>query len=382
MTTVEALRRLTRPLLLLMVLTNADMALAHKASDSYLYVDTKRSELRIDVALRDLALLLPLDQNADQQLSGREIRSQRARITRTIEAGISISNGSGSCALTGKDWGISAHSDGSYAAARYRMECPNGEVPETLNYNLLFDRDSLHRGLVRIDAGSHQTLAVLAPASRSVNLLPGGVPGRWTTFTTFMYEGVVHLLIGLDHLLFLLVLVLPASLRATASKATGNTDTTPPPLWPTLVELGGIVTAFTVAHSLTLALAALDLVRLPIAWVETVIALSIGIAAVNVVWPVLGRKTWKLAFAFGLIHGFGFASVLGDLTSGVSDLAIALAGFNLGVEAGQLGLLILGFPILYLLARYRLYQRAIVPVILAGIGGVSLMWVVERATLL
>ncbi len=118
---------------------------------------------------------------------------------------------------------------------------------------------------------------------------------------------------------------------------------------------------------------------LPIAWVETVIAVSIAVAAVNVIWPVLGQKTWKLAFAFGLIHGFGFASVLGDLTNGVSDMALALAGFNLGVEVGQLGLLALGFPVLYLLSRWQLYQRAVVPVLLLAVVSTSLVWAAERA---
>ncbi|MBW0148282.1 HupE/UreJ family protein [Marinobacter arenosus] len=368
----EPCLRLTLTLCLMMVL--ASQAHAHKASDSFLYVDTGRSELRIDVALRDLALLLPLDQNGDQQVSGREIRAQRAGMTRILESGVTVASASGTCALAGADWGISTHSDGHYGAARYRLDCPNGEPPATLSYQLLFDRDSLHRGLVRIDSGDRETLAVLSPDQRQVDLLPGSAPGRWRTFTTFLREGVIHLLIGLDHILFLLVLVLPASLM-TASP--GRSES--PGLRPRLIQLAGIVTAFTLAHSVTLALAALEIVRLPIAWVETVIALSIALAALNVLWPVLGRKTWKLAFGFGLVHGFGFASVLGDLTGGEANLAIALAGFNLGVEAGQLGLLILGFPVLYLLARFRVYQRALVPAMLAGVGGISLMWVIERA---
>nr|WP_236744518.1 HupE/UreJ family protein [Marinobacter similis] len=118
---------------------------------------------------------------------------------------------------------------------------------------------------------------------------------------------------------------------------------------------------------------------LPIAWVETVIAASIVVAAVNVVWPLLGRKTWPLAFGFGLIHGFGFASVLSDLTSGTANLAVALAGFNVGVELGQLALLAICFPLLTLLAQTTpLYQRALVPLTLLGVIGISLMWVWER----
>ncbi|RBP32376.1 hydrogenase/urease accessory protein HupE [Marinobacter pelagius] len=357
-------------LLLLAFLSQSGTALAHKASDSFIYLDSDAGELRIDVALRDLALLVPLDQNQDRQITGREVRNQRPIITRTVENGLELSAESGVCRLQGLEWGLSRHSDGRYAAARYRIVCPDGDDPGQLQYSLLFDRDSLHRGLVRITSDSGSTLAVLSP-DRNTLPLTSGSSRTLETFAAFLVEGVVHLLIGLDHILFLLVLVLPVSLMA---PETGS-DT----IRSSIVRLAGIVTAFTVAHSITLALAALNLVTLPIAWVETVIALSIAVAAVNVIWPVLGRKTWKLAFAFGLIHGFGFASVLGDLTSGVSDMAVALAGFNLGVELGQLGLLVLGFPVLCLFSRWRLYQRAIVPAILLAVVGTSLVWAAERA---
>lgn len=359
-----------RCLLLLALISQSGLALAHKASDSFIYLDTTAGELRIDVALRDLALLVPLDRDGDLQITGREVRSQREAITRTVESALELSAESGPCSLQGLQWGLSRHSDGRYAAARYRINCPGGGEADQLQYSLLFDRDSLHRGLVEITSDTDVSLAVLSPDHNELALATE-TSGMLATFTTFLREGVIHLLIGLDHILFLLVLVLPVSLIGKDPES----DT----VKARMVRLAGIITAFTVAHSMTLALAALDLVTLPIAWVETVIALSIAVAALNVAWPVLGKKTWKLAFAFGLIHGFGFASVLGDLTSGVSDMAVALAGFNLGVELGQLGLLVLGFPVLYLLSQWRLYQRALVPGILLAVAGISLFWAAERA---
>jgi len=221
-----------------------------------------------------------------------------------------------------------------------------------------------------VTGGGGETLAVFSPDQTSLTLTDP--PSALALFGTFVYEGIFHLLIGLDHLLFLLVLMLPATLRR---KETDPQQSLKQRIW----QLTGIVTAFTVAHSITLALAAMNLVRLPIAWVETVIALSIALAALNVAWPVLGRKTWKLAFAFGLVHGFGFASVLGDLTSGVQQTALALAGFNIGVELGQIALLLLVFPVLYFWGRARHYGRAVVPAMLAATGALSLYWVVERA---
>jgi len=347
-------------------------AWGHKASDSFIYLDLDLAEIRLDVALRDLAVAIPLDRNGDRQLSGAELRANRDRITRWIEQGVTLSSAAGDCRLSGQQWGLSRHSDGPYAASRYGVSCPDGAAPDTLTYNLLFAQDPLHRGLISLESGGTSNLGVLSPDSRQMSLSADQAPGNLTLFGTFLYEGVVHLLIGLDHILFLLVLMLPATLRKANSQPQSG-------LKQRLWELAGIVTAFTAAHSITLALAALGIVRLPIAWVETIIALSIAVAAMNVMWPILGRKTWKLAFGFGLIHGFGFASVLGDLTSGVSQIVLALAGFNIGVELGQLGLLVVAFPLLYLWGRTRLYDRAVVPLTLVAVGAISLYWVAERA---
>ncbi|MEQ9547949.1 MAG: HupE/UreJ family protein [Marinobacter sp.] len=353
---------------------------AHKASDSFIYVDQTKSQIRIDLALRDLALVLPLDSNGDGQLSGAEVRTGREAITRLVDQGLTLSNTSGICQLTGRQWGLSRHSDGPYAAGLYQAECPDNRAPASLKYTLLFEQDPLHRALVSVTDGQNERLSVLAPNDRTLTLVNGATTlgNSLKLFGTFLYEGIIHLLIGLDHILFLLVLMLPATLPLKTRRSRGQSSQGHD-LKPRLLELVGVVTAFTVAHSMTLALAALEIVTLPIAWVETVIALSIAVAALNVFWPILGRKTWKLAFGFGLIHGFGFASVLGDLTSGVSQTVVALAGFNLGVELGQLGLLVVLFPLLYLCGRFRIYERAAVPAMLLMVGALSLYWVAERA---
>lgn len=366
-----------RLLTALMFLGLMPSAWAHKASDSFIYADLDRSQLRIDVALRDLALVLDLDRNQDRKLSGAEIRAGRGEITRFVEQGLVLANSSGECRLRGLQWGLSRHSDGPYVANHYGVDCPDSGAPAALSYNLLFDQDPLHRGLVSLTSGTGESLGVLGPDSRTLPLTGPGPSTGFRVFTTFLYEGGVHLMIGLDHILFLLVLMLPATLNVVNQRSHGTVAA--PGLRRRLLELAGTVSAFTVAHSITLALAALNLVRLPIAWVETVIALSIAVAALNVAWPLLGHKTWKLAFGFGLIHGFGFASVLGDLTSGVSQTVVALAGFNIGVELAQLALLVVVFPVLYLCGRFHLYQRVAVPALLVGVSTVSLYWVVERA---
>jgi hypothetical protein len=140
-----------------------------------------------------------------------------------------------------------------------------------------------------------------------------------------------------------------------------------------------IVTAFTVAHSITLSLAALGVVNLPSRLVESVIAASIVVAALNNVRPMVIDRLWMVAFGFGLVHGFGFASVLTDLGLPRDALAIALVGFNVGVEIGQIAIVLLFLPLALALRRTAFYRRqvmiggSLLITVLAGI------WLVERA---
>ena len=348
--------------------------MAHKASDGFVYLDQREADqtIRVDLAVRDLALVVALDHNRDQQVTGAELNQARADITRYIEQGLTLSSSAGNCRLSGDQWGMTRHSDGPYASASYGIDCPEGTVASTLHYQLLFEVDSLHRGLIQRMGAEGEQLASLSPDSNTLSLSGAAMP-LWQTFADFLWQGVVHLVLGFDHVLFLLVLILPATLRHDATDAAGRT-TLKQRLW----QLAGIVSAFTVAHSITLVLAALNIVQPPIAWIEIIIALSIALAALNLFFPVLGRKTWKLAFGFGLIHGFGFASVLSDLASGTSQKVTALAGFNIGVELGQLTLVALVFPLLYLMGSHRVYQRAAMPAMALVGSAIALYWAAER----
>src|SRR5260221_198986 len=136
--------------------------------------------------------------------------------------------------------------------------------------------------------------------------------------------------IGLGHILFLLSLLLPAVLVLEGGRWQAVARF-PPAFW----EVFKIVTSFTVAHSITLSLAALGVISLPSRLVESAIATSVVLAALNNVFPLVHGRRWMVAFAFGLIHGFGFASVLRDLSLPHGALLIALVGFNLGVEVGH-----------------------------------------------
>lgn len=144
------------------------------------------------------------------------------------------------------------------------------------------------------------------------------------------------------------------------------------------LETAGIVTAFTLAHSLTLTLAVLDVVDLPSRLVETAIAFTIVLAALNNLFPLVTTRRWSLAFGLGLIHGFGFASALRDLGLPSDALALALAGFNLGVETGQLAIVAIALPLAFVLRQTWLYRRLALPVGSAAVALLALVWCLER----
>jgi HupE / UreJ protein len=150
---------------------------------------------------------------------------------------------------------------------------------------------------------------------------------------------------------------------------------------PAFFSILKVVTAFTLAHSITLSLAALDLVRLPSRLTESVIAASIVFAALNNIVPLVTETRARIAFAFGLLHGFGFASVLTDMGLPPGARLISLVAFNCGIEAGQLAVVLSVMPAVYGLRRLDLYRRALLPLGSGAIAVLALAWLVQRAFL-
>ncbi|KAB2934977.1 MAG: HupE/UreJ family protein [Candidatus Contendobacter sp.] len=197
---------------------------------------------------------------------------------------------------------------------------------------------------------------------------------RLDTAWRYLALGFTHILpLGFDHILFLLALLLPAVLWRENGRWRPAMA-----LRTVLLETAGIVTAFTLAHSLTLSLAVLGVVNLPSRLVETVIAFTIVLAALNNLFPLVTTRRWLLAFGLGLIHGFGFASVLWELGLPRDALALALASFNLGVEAGQLTIVAMVLPLAFALRQTWLYRRLALPVGSAAVALLALIWCLER----
>ncbi|MDG4552997.1 MAG: HupE/UreJ family protein [Candidatus Competibacter sp.] len=348
-------------------------AFAHKPSDSYLSLTPRPDgwDARWDIALRDLEYALGLDDNGDGAITWGELRARESAVTAYALEHLSLRVGAARCdPQPGPMW-VADHSDGAYAVLDFALICPAGSAP-TLDYRLFFALDPSHRGLLRVDAPSGVTTVVLSP-DRPRHVLNAASAGGWRQFASYWKEGVWHIWIGFDHILFLLALLLPSVLwwenggwRPAAA------------LRPVMLDTAAIVTAFTLAHSLTLTLAVLGVVNLPSRLVESTIAFTVVLAALNNLFPVVKTRRWALAFALGLVHGFGFASVLRDLGLPADALALALAGFNLGVETGQLAIVATALPLAFLVRRTWLYRRLVLPAGSALVASLALVWCLER----
>lgn len=370
------LMRLVRPLLMLLLLMLfSATAWAHKAGDSYLDLDQQGALLQVrwEVALRDLDVELHLDANDDHKLTWGEVRRRVPEIEHHLWSRLDISQGDKRCQpiVNIEPLSITQRSDGTYALLVFALSCPSNNIL-TIDYRLLAGIDAQHRGLLTVHSGTQVRSAILQPGRGAMSIRLNA--SRWQTFNSFVKEGVHHLLTGYDHILFLLTLLLPAVLRRQGQHWQGI-ERGRDAFW----ETASVVTAFTVAHSVTLALAALHLIILPSRLVESAIAASIVIAALHNLWPILTRGRWLIAGGFGLIHGFGFASVLNELPLGTGERITALAGFNVGVEMGQLALVFVFLPIAFACRRHAFYSRLILPAGSLLIAFIAFVWLAQRA---
>ena len=350
-------------------------ALAHKPSDSYLSLEIEGARLRgrWDIALRDLEYAIGLDENGDSAITWGELRRRHGELAAYALARLEVSANGRPCALSPAGHQVDRHSDGTYAVLLFRGECGAGEIHAVgVGYRLFFDLDPTHRGLLNLSRASHTRAAAFSP-EHSKQEFTLAEEGWLTPLYAYAREGVWHIWIGIDHVLFLISLLLPAVLVFG-----GGAWQAAPRFAPVFRDVFKVVTAFTVAHSITLSLAALAVIELPSRLVESAIAFSVVLAALNNLWTVVWRGRWLVAFAFGLIHGFGFASVLADLGLPRHALLPALVGFNLGVEAGQLVIVAVFLPLAYGLRYGWFYRRLVFAGGSAAIALVAALWLAER----
>jgi HupE/UreJ protein len=350
-------------------------AQAHKASDAFVNLELTGDTVqgRVDVALRDLDLALGLDRDADGVLTWGEVRGRGAEIEAYVLSRLSLGAGSERCLTRATGLAVDEHSDGRYAVVSIAARCPQAPRKLRVEYALLFDADALHRGILRLVTPGGVETAVFSPDASVQELALDG-SGRLQRFATFVREGVHHIASGADHIAFLLALLLPAVLI-------GGAAWQPAPAFrPVLREVLRVVTAFTIAHSLTLSLAALGFVHVPSRLVESLIAFSVLVCALVNLWPAAPRLGAAFAFGFGLVHGLGFASALSDLGSDAGTRLATLFGFNLGVELGQLALVALFLPPAFGLRASVLYRRGFLGAGSLAVAGVACIWLAERVS--
>ena len=355
---------------------SAGTAAGHLASDSYLHIDIDpdgRMTGQWDIALRDLDVAVGLDSNLDGDITWGELRTRRSAVENYAFSRLSITDAAGACRLRPMDLMVDYHAGSAYAVMPFAADCPAAGGELTLRYRLLFDLDPTHRGLLTVAGRGSVTSDVLTPDRSTVIL--GVVPQPITReIAQFLLFGFDHILLGYDHLLFVAVLLVMAPLRRLGGSRWGPIDG----IGRVVLETLKVLTAFTVAHAITLTLAVLGVINLPSQLIDPAIALTIMLAALDNVWPILPRLRWNVAFLFGLIHGLAFASALGPMRLPPVRLALALGCFNIGVEAGQISLALLLIPIAFTLKGETVYRRVVAPglslcsLLLAGV------WLIDR----
>jgi hypothetical protein len=367
--------------LLLMTLCWAPAAVAHSSSNSYLVLTAPDGQLslRADIHLRDVDLIFDLDHDRDGQVTWGETQARSAELKTWLGQGIALSASGQGCTLGDADLQASQHADGMYLSALWTPVCMGltdvTQASLALRYDLIFAQDNLHRGLLKVDLPGNQSSALLSP-ERPEAQVSAADSSAWRVFGRYVIEGVWHIWIGIDHIAFLLSLLVLAPLQSSRQRVVH---------WqaakqarPVVLDVLAVVTAFTVAHSITLGLTITGWLTPPADLVEPAIALSVVLAALNNLLGFSALQRWRLALVFGLVHGFGFASVLLDLGLPTSSLLAALGGFNIGVELGQLTIVGVFLPLAWALRRTRFYRWGVVTGGSVVIVVLGVFWTLQR----
>jgi hypothetical protein len=329
-----------RWLFLIFALCMPIMAVAHETTRSFLTVDHDQGRVAIDlrVAFRDIDVAVWLDADVDGRITWGESEARLPAVLAYVRSRLTFAT-SVPCPLTMTGAGVSDNGGITYLDLHLIGICPDAKGPLTVSSSLFAELDPDHRLFLTTQGEGRATTSVLGPDTPTI-IIAATSGGAVATFMAYVRAGVEHLTGGADHIVFLLVLMLPA-IATTAN--------------PRRAAMGVVMaaTGFTIAHAITLSAATLQVLRPKTDVIEFLVALSIIVTAADNIRPFLPAPRAVVAAFFGLIHGFGFATVLGGLSLSSGTLAIALLGFNIGIEAAQIGIILLTMPALYMLRGGR-----------------------------
>ncbi|WP_395373311.1 HupE/UreJ family protein [Marinicella sp. W31] len=348
------------------------VAHAHQLSTAYFNAEIEASGLlngAVQMRLFDLQRELDLDSNGNGELTWGETIKQSQAIQNWLQQHVSIKRNNLLCEQSiGDEFLIDHHFDEAYVLIPVSAQCA-GFGLINVSYNGLFSIDQTHKMLVNISTDEQHQSRVIGAGNTSINV-DFSTASRLQMIKDFLWQGMIHIWIGLDHILFLLCLLLACFLQQKNKlQQVGYKSLT--------LSIVGVVTAFTLAHSITLTATALDWIQLPSRWVEISIAASVLVAAVNNIIPLLPRLVW-ITFAFGLLHGMGFAGALGELGLPSNHQVWTVLAFNLGVEIGQIAIIAVVLPVMILLRKALHQSDYYFKSGSAVIALVAVYWVVER----
>lgn len=330
---------------------------AHESSTIELEMDADARKLRVEMDLLDLDQQIGIGSATQQHITAGDIQARRRDINTYVAQNLRIDG----CPMLSSDSNVGIRAGRSVrVAVDFTLACERLRGQVSISSSL-FDSFPGYRTVIQVNQAAGSEFYSFADGGVSFELDgKAGVAG----FVTFVVQGVWHILLGVDHLAFLLLLVLPLAFTGSVRER--------------CVATLRIVTAFTVAHSITLALSALGHISLPPAPVELIIAASVVLAALLNLFGKSRHIGWPVAYVFGLVHGFGFAGAFGELASGANLHWSDLLAFNVGVEIGQVAFVLVALTTLYWIERFYRHSRILVPAgsVVAGLAGT--LWMLER----
>jgi len=371
-----------RILIILLGFLGGQLALAHSNGENYSFIKIQEKtieghfELNLINLRDDLGLSIDVDNTLDS------LKQTATSVQKHLLDNYAIyANGE---KLDIQFTTVDLFGDGKKGFAKYLFVVDVGLMPNELVFKntMFFDNNPRHRGLLLVDY-NHKTNETFKAESAALIFSPDNyrqtldlndIP-RLLKRKEFVWQGILHILVGYDHILFLVALLLTAVLRREAGQwqTVGNFRSV-------VFNFITIVTLFTVAHSITLTLAALEFIKIYPPLVESMIALSIILVAINNLVPKFNHRTWLLIIIFGLFHGLGFANVMGQLPFRMVDLVYVVLFFNIGVELGQLAIVLILLPLLFFLSRNKeMYLNFVLKGGSIVIGIIATIWFVERA---
>ena len=313
-------------------------------------------DVTVETSAEHLAPVLGLDAVPDDAT----LNARQKGIEQALLARVSARTDGGACDASPHGFELVTSEGVRAAKVTLRFSCPQGVV--TLRNEWRLDVDPSSEVVCAVDGSAWAFRLGLEER------LVGTPPSLGEVWGRFVRLGVHHVISGIDHVLFVLVLLLGAAYGARERSLRAG-----------LGGVAGIVTGFTLGHSVTLLAAGLDLVRVDSRLTESLIALSIVVVGVENALREELRWRWVTATAFGLIHGFGFATVLANTELPRRGAVGALLSFNVGIELAQLGLVLLVFPLLALAAKRPSYRVRLLRPLSLTIAAVASVWFVKRA---